>query len=168
MSRQTTKEIRYFIWGLVVYTYLVVYTGALVAHTGAALSCGMQVLGCGSTYLPSFTSLAGIQMLHRYAAVLLWLVTLAFLVMVLRTVRERRDLVKGAWWAFVLVTLQAASGAGIVLSDGQLLAGIIHVTVISTYFVVLSYLCLQIGWPWRQSQPALMLESSTARSGHHL
>src|SRR5947209_6600003 len=103
-------QLQFPVWGLAVYTYIVVYTGALVEHTGAVTACGTALPGCGSTYLPSFTSLAGIQVLHRYAAGLLWLLVLCLLVIVLRTYRERRDLVLGASWAFILITLQAVSG----------------------------------------------------------
>jgi hypothetical protein len=34
----------------------------------------------------------------------------------------------------------------IVLTGGQLLLGIAHVTLIATFFAVLSYLCMQVGW----------------------
>jgi cytochrome c oxidase assembly protein subunit 15 len=133
-------------WGLAAYTYIVVYTGALVEHTGAIMGCGYQIPGCGSTYFPNFTSLAGIHMLHRYAAASIWLLTLGFLLLVTRYYRDRRDMLSGAWWAFVFITLQALSGITIVLTGGQLLTEIMHVTLIATFFAILSYLCMQAGW----------------------
>jgi cytochrome c oxidase assembly protein subunit 15 len=150
-SKISTSKLQPLVWGLAVYTYIVVYTGALVEHTGAVLGCGYQIPGCGSTYFPNFASLAGIQMLHRYAAASLWLLTLGFLVLVIRRYRVRRDMLGGACWAFVFITLQAISGMTIVLTGGQLLVIIAHVTLISTYFAILSYLCMQLGWfPKRQ------------------
>ena len=140
------------LWGLAVYTYIVVYTGALVEHTGAVTSCGYQIPGCGSTYFPSFASLAGIQVLHRYVAGLLWLLVLCLLVAVMRSYRQRRDLVQGAWWAFILITLQAVSGMFNVLTAGQMLAALVHTTLIASFFSVLCFLCMQVGSPWRRKR----------------
>jgi heme a synthase len=147
------------VWGLAVYTYTVVYTGALVEHTGAVTGCGYQIPGCGSTYFPSFTSLAGIQVLHRYVAGLLWLLVLCLLVAVVRHYREHPDIVQGAWWAFILITLQALSGIINVLTAGQLLAAIVHTTLISIFFSVLCYLCVQVGWPWKKNKLVQNVES---------
>ena len=148
----SVQNLRLPVWGLAVYTYVVVYTGALVDHTGAVLACGNQVPTCGSTYIPSLASLAGIQMLHRYAAGSLWLLTLALFIAIVRHYRSRQDITRGAWWSIILITLQACSGITIVLTGGQLLAGLAHITIISTYFCVLSYLCLQVGWPWQKKR----------------
>jgi cytochrome c oxidase assembly protein subunit 15 len=147
------------VWGLALYTYIVVYTGALVAHTGAVTSCGYQIPGCGSTYLPSFTSLAGIQVLHRYVAGLLWLLVLGFLLAALRRYRERGDIVRGAWWAFILITLQALSGMFNVLTGGQLLAALVHTTLISIFFSVLCFLCMQVGLPRKRNKVAQNVDS---------
>lgn len=152
-------RLQFPVWGLAVYTYIVVYTGALVEHTGAVTSCGYQIPGCGSTYFPSFTSLAGIQVLHRYAAGLLWLLVLCLLVAVVRRYREQPDIVRGAWWAFILITLQAVSGMLNVWTSGQLLAALLHTTLISIFFSILCYLCMQVGWPWRRNKLAQNVES---------
>lgn len=143
-------RLQYPVLGLIIYTYLVVYTGALVMQTGAVVGCGKQLPLCGSTFLPGLNSLAGIQMLHRYFAGLIWLLTLALLILVVRRYRERRDVVRGAWWAMILITLQAVSGALNVLSAGQLLAALVHTTLIVIFFSILCYLCMQVGWPRRR------------------
>ena len=164
-STRRSPQLQALVWGLTAYTYIIVYTGALVEHTGAVLGCGYQIPGCGSTYFPNFTSLAGIHMLHRYAAASIWLLMLGFLVLVMRRYRERRDVLGGTWWAFVFITLQAISGMTIVLTGGQLLTGIVHVTLISTFFVILSYLCMQVGWfPKRSAAEGVGTEGSVLRS----
>lgn len=150
-------------WVLATYTYIVVYSGALVEHTGAVIGCGQQLPGCGSTYLPGFGSLAGIQVLHRYAAALLWVGTLVLLIAVLRRYRARRDLVTGSVWGFVLVTLQAAGGMINVLTTGQMLAALVHATLIAIYFSVLCYLCAQVGWPGRRKELARAAEGQSAQ-----
>ncbi len=154
------SRLQFPVWGLAVYTYIVVYTGALVEHTGAVTACGTTLPACGSTFFPSFASLAGIQVLHRYAAGLLWLLVLCLLVIVLRTYHQRRDLVAGASWAFVLISLQAISGLFNVLTAGQMLATLIHTTLISVFFAVLCILCVQVGWPWRRKRLAQSVEGS--------
>ena len=146
-SRPVVRQLQWPVLGLMIYTFIVVYTGALVEHTGAVTACGVQFPTCGSTYLPNLASLAGIQVLHRYAAGLLWFLVLGLLVVVMRRYRERRDLVQGAWWAFILITLQALSGAMNVLTEGQLLAALVHTTLITIFFSGLCYLCMQVGWP---------------------
>ncbi|GCE15879.1 COX15/CtaA family protein [Tengunoibacter tsumagoiensis] len=148
-SKPATKGLQYTIWALMAYIYLVIYSGALVQHTESALGCGTQFPACSSTYLPGFDSHAGIQMLHRYGAASIWLLLLAFLIIIIRNYGVRRDLVIGSWLAFLLVCLQAVSGAMTVLTGVQLIWGIIHTTLIAFLFVVLSYLCMQIGWPWK-------------------
>jgi heme a synthase len=137
------------ILALAVYTYIVIYTGALVEHTGAVTACGQQLPSC-ATYVPSFSSLAGIQVLHRYAAGLLWSLVLWLLVAVVRGYRERRDIRLGAIWAFLLITLQAVSGAFNVWSEGQMLFALIHATLIALFFSILCYLCTEVGWPGRK------------------
>ncbi|MBE3558266.1 MAG: heme A synthase [Ktedonobacteraceae bacterium] len=167
-----SKGLQFSLWGLTIYTYLVVYTGAYVQHTGAVGGCGYQFPGCGSTYLPSFTQLAGIQVLHRYAAGLLWVWTLLLLIVVLRRYRTQRVLVAGLWWSLALVTLQAISGITNVLTMGQMVLALIHATLVSLYFSVLSYLCAQVGRPGRhmqaeQEQPVAGQPGSPAIASRH-
>lgn len=140
------------LWGLALYTYVVVYAGALVEQKGAVDACGQQIPGC-TTYVPGFSSLAGIQIIHRYVAGLLWLLLLAFLITVLRK-RMRTDIRLGAIWAFVFVTLQAISGMLNVWTEGQMVAVLVHATLVSILFALICYLCTSAGWPgqgWRAS-----------------
>ncbi len=150
--RVNVERLQYPVWGLAIYTYIVVYTGALVEHAGALMGCGYQVPGCGSTYLPNLTSTAGIQVLHRYAASSLWILVLALLIVVMRRYSQQRDIIRGAAWAFVLITLQAISGVAQVLTGGQMIAILSHTTIISVFFAVLCYLCMQVGWPWQRKR----------------
>ncbi|SEN20415.1 COX15/CtaA family protein [Lihuaxuella thermophila] len=147
-----SKRLHYAIWGLAAYTYVVVYTGALVRHAQATMGCGYAFPLCGETYFPNLSSLAGIHMFHRYAAISLWLCVLGFLWVVIRRYKEREDLFKGSWIAFILITLQALSGIITVFTGGQLVAALVHTTIISIFFSALSYLCMQVGLPWKREQ----------------
>jgi len=153
-QRPASKNLQYAAWGLAALTYLVVYTGALVRHAGAVLGCGTQWPLCGPNVVPSLTEAAGVQFLHRIAAGSIWLLILVFLIVVIRNYKGRRDIVSASWWAFALVTLQAASGASTVVTGGQLVAALIHTTIISALFSVQCYLCMQAGWPWRRAEVA--------------
>lgn len=146
-----SARFRLSVWSLAFFTYLVVYTGALVRHTESTLGCGTSFPLCGSTYFPNFISSAGIQMLHRYAAVALWFFVLLFLWYVYRKYRGRYDLLRGSWIAFLLITLQALSGIFTVWTGGILMVALVHTTVISIFFSALSYLCMQVGVPWKKN-----------------
>jgi cytochrome c oxidase assembly protein subunit 15 len=143
-----SRGLRWSIWSLAIYAYLVVYTGAYVRHTQSTMGCGYQVPFCGSTWLPDFHTMAGIQLLHRYAAFSLWLLVAVLLFWVWRKYRQEKELLRTAVWAFVWITLQAVSGAATVWAGGQVLFALVHTTIISIFFTVLCYLGLQVGRPW--------------------
>jgi cytochrome c oxidase assembly protein subunit 15 len=140
------RNFRLFLWIYVLYTYAVVYTGALVRHAEATMACGYHVPLCGPQLLPSLANPAGIQMLHRYAAVSLWLIMLVLLLFILVKYPDRKQLKKTSWTAFIFITLQAVSGVIIVLSGGQLLAALLHTTVISIFFTIILYMATQKNW----------------------
>lgn len=146
------KRMHQAIWALTAYSYVVIYTGALVRHADATMGCGYQFPGCGVTLFPNFSSLAGIHMLHRYAAYSIWILCLIVLIVVIRKYKNRSALVKATWWAFILITLQAVSGVVTIMTDGVLISALIHTTIISAFFTVLSYLCLQVGWKYEGSE----------------
>jgi cytochrome c oxidase assembly protein subunit 15 len=140
------RNFRLFLWIYVLYTYAVVYTGALVRHAEATMACGYHVPLCGPQLLPSLANPAGVQMLHRYAAVSLWLIMLVLLLFILVKYPDRKQLKKTSWAAFIFITLQAVSGVIIVLSGGQLLAALLHTTVISIFFTIILYMATQKNW----------------------
>lgn len=148
--QEVGKSVTWFVWGLTVYTYLVVYTGALVRHAEATMGCGYAFPSCGTTVFPNLTTPAGIHMLHRYASIFLWLLTVVFLIWIYRQAKERKDLVNAAGLAVLLITLQAITGIITVKMGGQLIPALAHTTIISVYFSVLCYLCLQVGLPWKK------------------
>lgn len=150
--QEVGKSVTWFVWGLTIYTYVVVYTGALVRHAEATMGCGYAFPSCGTTIFPDLISPAGIHMLHRYTAILLWVLTVVFLVWINRSLKERKDLVRGAWLAVLLITLQAITGIITIKMGGQLVPALTHTIIISVYFSVLCYLCLQVGLPWKKKQ----------------
>lgn len=145
-----SRRFTWGVWGLATYSYIVVYTGALVRHREATMSCGFEFPGCGITKLPGLSYPAEIHMLHRYAAFLLLIFTLWLLVIVLRKYRNNVDFVQGSWLAMILITLQATSGIVTVFTGGVLMAALVHTTIITIYFSALAYLCMLAGAPWKK------------------
>ncbi|GHO58023.1 COX15/CtaA family protein [Ktedonobacter robiniae] len=157
-----SKSMQYVVWGITAYCYIVVYTGALVRHSSSTLGCGTQWPGC-STLVPDLASHPGVQMFHRYAATLIGLLIVGLLIWVLRRYRERRDLVRGAWLALIMVILQGAAGMLTVVTGGQLVVELLHTTLIAVLFAVLSFLCMQVGWPWKARQPVEQVQMASSR-----
>jgi heme a synthase len=151
-----SQRFRYAVWGLAVYTYLVVYTGAYVRHTGSMMGCGNSWPFCGDRLLPDFFSQAGIQLLHRYASGLCLLFTVWLLWAIIRLYRKQpeqyRDLYKAGWIALVLLILQALSGAAVVWTNVQLILALLHATFVCAYFTALSYLCMRVGFPRQREE----------------
>jgi len=50
-----------------------------------------------------------------------------------------------------------------VLTAGQMLAALVHTTLIAVFFSVLCYLCFQVGWSRRRSPAAQGVTSEPAR-----
>ena len=157
--RPASRRLQFVTWGLATYTYLVIYTGSLVRHEQATLGCGYQWPFCGGNVLPNLASAAGFQVLHRYSAESIGLLILLFMIMMLRRYQDRRDLTIGSILAFALVIIQGLSGLIVVMSGGTLVAALLHTTVVAALFCVLSYLCMQVGWPWSK-QKATQLQAT--------
>lgn len=147
-----SRRFTWGVWGLATYTYLVVYSGALVRHMEATMGCGFEFPGCGVTKFPGFGSTAEIHMLHRYAGISLLILTIWLLVVVVRKYRNNIDFVQGSWLAMILIALQATSGIVTVFTGGVLMAALVHTTIITIYFSALAYLCMLAGVPWKKQE----------------
>ncbi len=141
-----SSRFRTMLWFYLIYTYLVVYTGALVRHADATMACGYDFPLCGTQLIPSLSSPMGIQMLHRYAAASLWVLMLVLLLVILVKFGERKQLTKTAWLSFILLTLQAVSGVVTVMMGGMLIPALIHTTIISLFFTVLLFMTTTKNW----------------------
>lgn len=69
-DRPVPLGFRWLAWGMAIYTYLVVYTGAYVGHRGVELACRDWPL-CNGQLVPSLVGPTGIVFTHRVAALLL-------------------------------------------------------------------------------------------------
>jgi len=134
--------LRGWIWYVTGFTYVVVYLGAYVRHIGASAACQGWPL-CNGAVVPALTGATGFSFLHRVAAALVWVLVLRLAVLVQGYKDDRPDLLWVGRAAAVLVTAQALSGALLATGNLTVPVMILHSGILSAFFGVLSYLCLQ-------------------------
>ena len=128
-------------FGLLGYTYIVVYLGAYVRHKEVSLACDGWPL-CNGEVVPSLTGDVGIVFWHRLASMLLAFAVAGMFVWAWRIRAERPDL----FWAFaisgVLIVLQSLSGAFVVWTQLDIFATMSHGLFVSLFFGALCYICV--------------------------
>lgn len=136
------KRMRKHIIGVSLYSYAVVYTGALVRHVNASLVCRDWPLCInGSFALPS-NMYEWVQMGHRAAAglIFIWIGYITYLA--IKHYKDQKVIYWGWIISFILVSLQVAAGALVVLTRLNLYIALAHAFFISCLFGVLSYFIL--------------------------
>lgn len=146
MARKATaptisREVKYYFYFIVVFVYIVVYTGAYVKHTEAGAGCGGWPL-CNGQLIPELSGYTGIQFGHRVAAALLFVAILASLIVVMRHYRHEKVLVYTTWISFIFITAQVISGAFVVFTGFTLGATLFHAFMVSLLFGAVSYAAL--------------------------
>lgn len=125
----------------VIYTYVAMYIGAYVALTGAGGGFRGFPVPTEKFIVDPFVFV--IDVLHRSIAAGLLTLTFVLCVVSFRDRKVRRDLFVGSLASFILVWLQAATGAYLIYSHLSLMAFILHVSNVTLIFSVLCYLSLQ-------------------------
>ncbi|WP_456271666.1 COX15/CtaA family protein [Bacillus sp. AK031] len=133
------RQMRFHILGITLYSYIVVYTGALVRHTNSSLVCRDWPLCINND--PSLPSnmYEWIQMGHRFAAALIffWIAYAAYLAY--KNHKHQKVIYWGWIIAFILVVLQATTGALTVFTRLNLFVALAHALIISCLFGLLCY-----------------------------
>ncbi|MDM5328081.1 heme A synthase [Neobacillus sp. CF12] len=133
------KKMGYHIVSISIYSYFVIYTGALVRHTESSLVCRDWPLCINtSPALPS-NLYEWVQMGHRTAAgfIFIWIAYVTFLAV--KNYRQQKVIYWGWISAFTLVSLQVLSGALVVFTQLNLYIALMHALFITCLFGVLSY-----------------------------
>lgn len=139
---QATPTLRRAIWGMAIFTYLVLYLGAYVRHVDAALACTGWPL-CNGQLLPTLYGPVGANFAHRLGAALAAVLMLR-LWLIARQAGDRPDLQRGTTYGLWLMAAQVASGALFPLGYYNLLTQMLHTALITAFWGVLSYLCFQV------------------------
>ncbi|MGG2089460.1 heme A synthase [Priestia aryabhattai] len=141
-NMQLGSKMKKHVYGVILYTYAVVYTGALVRHKEASLACpNVPFCSDENGWLPVDLN-QWIQMGHRFAAVLTFVWILAAFIHAVKYYRHQKNIFYGWLAALILVIFQAVSGMLIVVTRLQLELALAHSLIISFLFGVLSYLTL--------------------------
>jgi heme a synthase len=163
-DRPIPERFRWAAWGVAAYSYVVIYLGAYVRHTNADDTCrGWPA--CKPGALPSLTTPAGTNMLHRFAAGLLMLGVIGLVLWSYRLRGTRPDLFWATTAALVSVLLQASVGVVVVLTRVDLFSALAHAAMAGVLFGSLAYLCAHVLPRWetaRQAAPKAILASSGA------
>lgn len=125
--------------GIALFSFFVIYTGALVRHTESSMVCNSWPL-CQSGILSLPNNMyEWIQMGHRIAAGLLFLWIFYVMYVAIKNYKNEPIIYYGWITAFILITLQVISGAFVVFTNLNLIIALFHALFISILFGVLSY-----------------------------
>ncbi|WP_285766481.1 heme A synthase [Peribacillus sp. SI8-4] len=136
------NRMKFHIIGILIFSLIVVYTGALVRHTESSLICKDWPLCVNdSPALPS-NLYEWVQMGHRALAgmIFLWV---SYVTYIAHKYYKNQKVIYGGWIAaFILVFLQVTAGAFIIFSRQNLYIALSHALFIACFFGVMSYLML--------------------------
>lgn len=132
-----------YLYALTIYTYVVVYLGALVRHVDADEACAGWPL-CNGSVIPTLAGHILIAFTHRVAAALLVAGVIGLLVWAHNLRSTRPDLYRASVAACILVIAQALSGAVVAFTSVDLFSALAHAALVGLFFGVLTYLCLHV------------------------
>lgn len=139
------KKHRTEIYALTIYTFIVVYTGALVRHVEASLAC-IDWPFCDNSNIFNFMNFRfeqWVQMGHRLAAAILFIWTIVFFIKIIRHYRQSKVMYYGWAITLALITLQVIFGALVIFTLlNNLSIALLHALCITCYFGMLSYFIL--------------------------
>lgn len=136
------SKLKWHTIGVTLFSYIVVYTGALVRHTDSSLICAdWPMCQNGNFSLPS-NLYEWVQMGHRTAAamIFIWISIIAW--HAFKHYKDQRVLFYGWMIAFIIVSLQVMSGMIVVLTKLNLYFALLHSLLITLLFGLLCYMIL--------------------------
>ncbi|MDP4169251.1 MAG: heme A synthase [Bacillota bacterium] len=125
-----------------IYSYFVIYSGALVRHTKSSLVCRDFPLCINSSPALPSNMYEWVQMGHRTAAALIFLWIAYITILAIRKYKHQKIIYWGWIISFALVCLQVIAGACIIFSRLNLYIALLHAFFITCLFGVLSYFLL--------------------------
>ncbi|MGG0285174.1 heme A synthase [Peribacillus butanolivorans] len=153
------KRMRFHIIGLLIFSLIVVYTGALVRHTESSLICKDWPLCVNDSLALPSNLYEWVQMGHRAiaGAIFIWV---SYVSLIAHKYYKHQKVIYGGWIAaFILVFLQVTAGAFIIFSRLNLYIALAHALFIACFFGVMSYLMLLTS---RSKKNALAIKKGSA------
>lgn len=147
-DRPVPRRFTALVWGLAIYTYIVVYLGAFVRHNHVELACQSWPLCANGSnanvVFPGFTGAVGIVFTHRVAALILTFGTLWLFLWARRIRAARPDLYWGSLAALIFLLLQALDGAFVVYSRLDVFSTLSHSGFVALLFGAMCFLCMHV------------------------
>ncbi|PAE43335.1 COX15/CtaA family protein [Bacillus sp. 7884-1] len=133
------RRMGFHIISISIYSYFVIYTGALVRHTKSSLVCRDWPLCVNDSPALPTNLFEWVQMGHRAAAglIFIWIGYVTYLAV--KNYRQQKVIYWGWISAFTLVSLQVLSGAFVIFTQLNLFIALMHALFITCLFGVLSY-----------------------------
>ncbi|MCH1623922.1 COX15/CtaA family protein [Ferdinandcohnia quinoae] len=160
------RKMRNQIYAISIYSYIVVYSGALVRHMNASLACpDWPVCNYNQLGLPTQIH-EWVQMGHRILAggIFIWILLLT--IHTIKHYKHEKVLYWGWIFALILVSLQVSSGAIIVFTNLNLFVALAHALFISCLFGVFSYLIL-LSSRSKKNEAALQSKNASKQEDVH-
>ncbi|RDU38443.1 heme A synthase [Neobacillus piezotolerans] len=138
------KRMRFHIIWVTIYSYAVIYTGALVRHMNASLVCPEWPLCNNSGFSLPDNIYEWVQMGHRAAAgiIFIWVAYIAWLAA--RNYRNQKVIYWGWIISLILVSLQVIAGALVIFTRLNLYIALAHAFFITCLFGMFSYFILLV------------------------
>lgn len=151
---RVSKQFRNLVWLTMIYSYIVVYTGAFVSHTESAGGCSGFPL-CNGAVIPELSGGVAVAFLHRVAAFLLVMVIAVLSHYAYRHNKGNQELQVLGITAISLVIIQVLSGVGLMLTMDRpeiyMFVVLAHMTIIAVLFGLLAYMSYVV---WKLAKPA--------------
>ncbi len=140
-----SKKLKIHTIAVTFYSYVVVYTGALVRHTDASLVCpDWPFCRNDEPFAIPYNLYEWVQMGHRFAVLIFFIWMVYITIYVVRNYKGQRVIYWGWVIAMSLVIGQVLAGMLVVLLKLQLLVSLLHSLLITLLFGLLCYLILLV------------------------
>nr|WP_106783993.1 heme A synthase [Lysinibacillus timonensis] len=139
------KKLKWHTLGVTFYSYIVIYTGALVRHTNSSLVC-LDWPFCNNNQpfaLPNGMH-QWVQMGHRLAVVIIFIWIAYITIHAIKHYKDQRVIYWGWVTSFILVVLQVLAGMLVVLTKLDLIVALLHSLFITLLFGLFCYMILLI------------------------
>ena len=135
-------RMKFHIIGITIFSYFVVYSGALVRHTKSSLVCKDWPFCTNNDIGLPGNLYEWIQMGHRTIAGLIFIWVFVIMLIAIKHYKHQKIIYMGWIIAFILVLSQVTAGAFIIFSRQNLYIALAHSLFIACFFGVMCYLLL--------------------------
>ncbi|SOB92204.1 cytochrome c oxidase assembly protein subunit 15 [Ureibacillus xyleni] len=137
------KKLKWHTVGVTLYSYIVVYSGALVRHTQSSLVCPDWPL-CNNTNgiaLPS-NMYEWVQMGHRFAVLLIFVWITYIMIHAIKHYKNQRVIYWGWIISFIIIILQSLTGMLSIFTKLNIMVSLLHSLFITLLFGLFCYMIM--------------------------